>query len=79
MPMIRASGTRSPRFHVALGLLAQFGAGLNRAAQDIAGGDLHRAVDGGQSFGHCAFTGAWGAQQDNFHGVVLLKLLNMLI
>jgi len=35
---------------------------LDRAAQDIAGGDLHRAVEGGEQFGHSTFSGAGGAE-----------------
>ena len=48
-------------FHVGVGLLAQFRAGLHCAAQDVAGGNLHRAVNLGQQFCHGSFARTRGA------------------
>ena len=67
-------GDQIPGLHGGLGLLAKFGAFLDGGAQDVAGGDLHRTVDGGQLLGNGALTGAGGAQQDQSHREFLSRV-----
>ena len=57
--------------HEGLSLLTELAFRLNSAAQDIAGRDLDRAVECGQQLGNGAFSSAGGAQQNQFHYILL--------
>ena len=65
-------GDQAASIHDFLDLLAKLGAGLDRCAQHVAGGDLRNAEALADELGLCTLACPWGAQQDNSHDVLLV-------
>ncbi|MNP30027.1 hypothetical protein D3C76_1230820 [compost metagenome] len=60
-------GNQATGVHHALGLQAQLGAGLDRCAQHVAGGNLRNAELLGDETGLSTFAGTRGPQQNHAH------------